>query len=112
MPPPCQRCAATRLINLDTAQRIGVFSGCVVGSAIGVLRATATTPSLSLATARFPLAKLPAAMIGAVTGGQSGVRVTSSLFAQWLPAGTGTPWLCLACGHTFRQSDPPLTAAH
>ncbi|RUR31153.1 hypothetical protein [Vreelandella nanhaiensis] len=102
MSPPCKRCAATRLINLDTAQRIGVVSGCVVGGAIGALPTTAAPQTLSLATVRFPLAKLPAAMIGAVTGGQSGVRVTSSLFAQWLPPGTGTPWLCLACGHTFR----------
>lgn len=112
MPPPCPRCAATRLINLDTAQRIGVVSGCLVGGAIGALRATAATQPLSLATARFPLAKLPAAMIGAVTGGQSGVRLTSSLFAQWLPPGSGPPWLCLACGHSFRQSYPPLAAAH
>lgn len=112
MPPPCKYCAATRLINLDTAQRIGVVSGCLVGGAIGALRATAATQTLSLATARFPLAKLPAAMIGAVTGGRSGVRITTSLFMQWLPPGPGTPWLCLACGHSFRQSHPPLTAAH
>lgn len=109
---PCQRCAANRLINLNTAQRIGVVSGCLVGSAIGAFRATATTHALPTATARFPLAKLPAAMIGAVTGGQSGVRMTSSLFAQWLPPGTGTPWLCIVCAHTFRQSYPLLAAAH
>lgn len=112
MPPPCQRCAATGLINLDTAQRIGVVSGCLVGGAIGALRATAATQPLSLAAVRFPLAKLPAAMIGAVTGGQSGIRVTSSLFAHWLPPGSGTPWLCLGCGNTFRQSQTPLAAAH
>ncbi|WP_417422510.1 hypothetical protein [Halomonas sp.] len=107
MPSPCKRCAATRLINLDTAHRIGVVSGCLVGGAIGAFRAAAANQTLSLATARFPLAT-----IGAVAGGQSGVRLTSSLFAQWLPPGTGTPWLCLACGHTFRQSYPPLAAAH
>lgn len=112
MPPACKRCAATRLINLDTAQRIGVVSGGLVGGAIGALRVTAATQTLSLATARFPLAKLPAAMIGAITGGQTGVRVMSSLFVQWLPPGAGTPWLCLACGHSFRQSYPPLAAAH
>ncbi|TMU20388.1 hypothetical protein E0L35_16325 [Halomonas sp. ATBC28] len=112
MPPKCKRCAATRLINLDTAQRIGVVSGGLVGGAIGALRATAATQTLSLATARFPLAKLPAAMIGAVTGGQSGVRITTSLFMQWLPPSPGTPWLCLACGHSFRQSHPPLAAVH
>lgn len=111
MSPPCKRCAATRLINLDSAQRIGVVSGCLVGGAIGALRATATNTTPSLATARFPLAKLPAAMIGAVAGGQSGIRVTSSLFTQWLPPGSGTPWLCLGCGHIFRQSQPPLAAA-
>lgn len=55
--------------------------------------ATAATQTLSLATARFPLAKLPTAMIGPVAGGQSGVRVTSSLFNQWLPPGAGTLWL-------------------
>lgn len=112
MPPPCKRCAATRLINLDTAQRIGVVSGGLVGGAIGALRATAATQTLSLATSRFPLAKLLAAMIGAVTGGQSGVRITTSLILQWLPPGFGTPWLCLTCGHTFRESHPPLAAAN
>jgi uncharacterized membrane protein YeaQ/YmgE (transglycosylase-associated protein family) len=112
MPPSCQRCTAARLVNLDTAQRIGVVSGCLVGGAIGALRAPAATQTLSLATARFPLAKLPAAMIGAVAGGQSGFRVTSSLFAQWLPPGSGTPWLCLGCGHTFRQPQPSLATAH
>ncbi len=111
MPPPCQQCAATRLINLYTAQRIGVISGCVVGGAIGTFRAMAVTSEASLAMARFPLAKLPTAMIGAVTGGRSGIRVTSSLFASWLPPGAGTPWLCLACGHAFRQTYPPLAAA-
>lgn len=110
MPPSCQRCAAARLVNLDTAQRIGVVSGCLVGGAIGALRATAANQTLSLATARFPLAKLPAAVFGAVAGGQSGIRVTSSLFAQWLPPGSGTPWLCLGCGHIFRQPQPPLAA--
>lgn len=112
MPPPCQRCAATRLVNLDTAQRIGVVSGCLMDGAIGALRATAAPQTLSLATARFQLAKLPAAMLGAFTDGQSGLRITSSLFDQCLPYGTGTPWLCLACGHTFRHSHPPLAAAH
>ncbi|MFS8150130.1 hypothetical protein [Vreelandella titanicae] len=112
MPPPCKRCAATRLINLDTVQRIGVVSGCLVGGAIGALRATAATQTLPLAAARFPLAKLPAAMIGVVSGGHSGVRVMSSLFAQWLPPGTGFPWLCLDCGHTFRQTYPPLAVAY
>lgn len=53
MSPPCQRCAANRLINLDTAQRIGVVSGCLVGSAF---RATATTHALPTATARLPVA--------------------------------------------------------
>lgn len=112
MSPPCKRCAATRLINLDSAQRIGVVSGCLVGGVIGALRETAGTQTPSLATASFPLAKLPAALIGAVSGGQAGVRVTSSLFAQWLPPVAGTPWLCLACGHTFRQSYPPLADAY
>ncbi|MCL5426861.1 MAG: hypothetical protein M1154_14810 [Gammaproteobacteria bacterium] len=112
MPPACQRCAAIHLVNLDTAQRIGVVSGCLVGGTIGAIRSTAATQTLSLAMARFPLAKLLATIIGAVAGGKSGVRVTSSLFAQWLPPGAGTPWLCLACGHIFRQSYPPLAVAH
>lgn len=112
MPPSCKRCAATRLINLDTAQRIGVVSGGLMGGAIGALRATAATQTLSLAAALFSLAKLPAPLIGAVTGGQSGVRITTSLFLQWLPPGPGTPWLCLACGHSFRQPHPPLVAAY
>lgn len=109
---PCMHCASLSTLNLNTAQRIGVMGSTLVGSAIGAWRASTMSGSLSIAVARFPPAKLPAAMMGAVTFSQVGSRIATSLFEQWLPVGDGTPWLCLACGHTFRQSYPPLAAAH
>lgn len=108
MPTPCKRCASTRMLNLDAAQRVSVVGSTLIGSAIGAWRATAIIGPLPLAMTRFPLAKLPAAMMGAVAGGQTGSRIASSLFEQWLPVGSGTPWLCLSCGCTYRYAYPPL----
>lgn len=39
-------------------------------------------------------------MMGAVADAQTGSRIASSLFALWLPVGSGTPWLCFSCGAT------------
>lgn len=111
MPPSCKRCTSTRMLNLDTAQRISVVGSTLVGGAIGAWRATATTRSLAVDVTRFPLAKLPAAMMGATAGGQTGSRMATSLFEQWLPTGSGTPWLCLTCGYTFRNPNPSLASA-
>jgi len=111
MPPPCFKCAETRMLNLDTAQRIGTAGSCLIGGAIGAWRSAAVSGPLSIATARFPLAKLPVAMIGALAGGQAGARVAALFFSQWLPPGEGTPWLCLSCGHIFRHPFSPLASA-
>ncbi|MGP9532937.1 hypothetical protein [Halomonas sp. AOP42-E1-30] len=113
MSPPCLRCAATCTFNLDTAQRIGTVGSSLVGGAIGAWRASYTTTSpLSMATARFPLAKLPAAVMGAFSGSQAGSRAAELFFTQKLPPGEGTPWLCVSCGHTFRQLTRPFTTSH
>lgn len=108
MSPPCKRCASTRMLNLETTQRVSVVGSTLIGGAIGAWRATAVTGPLPLAVTRFPLAKLPAAMMGAVAGGQTGSRMATSLFEHWLPVGSGTPWLCLSCGCTYRDAYPPL----
>jgi len=105
---PCKRCASTRMLNLVTAQLVGVVGSTLLGGAIGAWRATAITGPLPLAVTRFPLAKLPAALMGAVAGGQTGSLMATSLFEQWLPVGSGTPWLCLSCGCTYRDAYPPL----
>ncbi|MGY2461568.1 hypothetical protein [Vreelandella sulfidaeris] len=111
MSPLCLRCAAACTLNLETAQRIGTVGSSLVGGAIGAYRATYTsTPPLSMASSRFPLAKLPAAVMGAVSGSQAGSRVATLFFTQKLPLGEGTPWLCVSCGHAFRQLPHPLTA--
>ena len=111
MSPPCLRCAAACTLNLETAQRIGTVGSRLVGGAIGAWRASYTPTSLlSDASSRFPLAKLPAAVMGAVSGSQAGSRVATLFFTQKLPPGEGTPWLCVSCGHTFRQSPRPFTA--
>ncbi|SNY97912.1 hypothetical protein [Halomonas sp. hl-4] len=111
MPTPCFKCAETRILNLDTVQRIGTTGSCLIGGAIGAWRSVTVTGPLLIATARFPLAKLPVAMMGALAGGQTGARVAALFFSQWLPPGEGTPWLCLSCGHIFRQPLPPLASA-
>ena len=111
MPPLCLRCAAACTLNLETAQRIGTVGSSLVGGAIGVWRASYhPMPPLSIASSRFPLAKLPAAVMGAVSGSQAGSRVATLFFNQKLPPGEGTPWLCVSCGHAFRQSHRPFTA--
>ncbi|WP_386077476.1 hypothetical protein ACFIOZ_11115 [Vreelandella sp. F11] len=103
MSPPCLRCAAVRTLNLETAQRIGTVGSSLVGGAIGAWRASShLTSPLTMATFRFPLAKLPAAVVGAVSGSQAGSRAAALFFTQKLPPGEGTPWLCVSCGHTFR----------
>ncbi|MGP9631987.1 hypothetical protein ACT3R7_02865 [Halomonas sp. AOP43-A1-21] len=111
MPPPCKRCTSTRMLNLNNAQRISILGSTLVGGAIGAWRATATAGSLAASITRSPLAKLPAAMMGAMADGQTGSRMATSLFEQWLPAGSGTPWLCLSCGYTFRDPNPSLASA-
>lgn len=111
MSPPCKRCASTRILNLETAQRVSVVGSTLIGGVLGAWRATAITGPLPLAVTRFPLAKLPAAMMGAVTGGQTGSRIATSLFEQWLPVGSGTSWLCLSCGCTYRAAYPPVPNA-
>lgn len=105
MPPPCQRCAAARLINLDTAQRIGTVSSSLVGGVMGALRATyEVTHPLLIVTPRFPLSYISAALMGAISGSQAGSRMALRFFTLWLPPGDGVPWLCVLCGHTFRQA--------
>lgn len=112
MPPSCTRCASPRTLNLEAAQRVGVVGSTLLSGAIGAWRATAMTGPLAVAVTRFPLAKLPAALMGAVAGGQTGSRIAHSLLKQWLPLGNGTPWLCLSCGQAFRYPYPPLASAH
>tara|TARA_R110002012_G_scaffold178236_1_gene343238 strand:+ start:20606 stop:20917 length:312 start_codon:yes stop_codon:yes gene_type:complete len=103
MTPPCLRCAASCTLNLETVQRIGTVGSSLVGGAIGAWRATYNLMShLSMASSRFPLAKLPAAVMGAVSGSQAGSRAAELFFTQKLPPGEGTPWLCVSCGYTFR----------
>lgn len=104
MPPSCLRCASSCTLNLETAQRIGTSGSSLLDGAIGAWRATYTpTPLLSMASSRFPLAILPAAVLGAVSGSQAGSRAAELFFKQQIPPGEGTPLLCLSCGHTFRQ---------
>mgnify|MGYP003109285076 CR=1 FL=1 len=105
MSPSCLRCAAACTLNLEIAQRIGAVGSSLVGGAIGAWRASYhPTSPLSMASTRFPLAKLPAAVMGAVSGSQAGSRVATLFITQKLPPGEGTPWLCVSCGHAFRQS--------
>ncbi|XKH61885.1 hypothetical protein LG290_16715 (plasmid) [Halomonas sediminis] len=109
MPPPCLRCTATRTLNLETACHLGITSGALIGGAVGAYRAFSSDGTPAPAS-RFPLAKLPMAIMGASTGGLAGSLAVQRCLSQWMPPGEGTPWLCLSCGYAFRQPTPSVAS--
>lgn len=66
---PAQGITLTPIKSIVYAPALLTLCSRIVGGAIGVWRTSYTlTPSLSVAFFRFPLAKLPAAVMGAVSG--------------------------------------------
>lgn len=106
MPPPCSRCVSQRVINLETARKLGIAAGALAGTLKGAYTSLSLPGRPSLPTpSRFPLTRIGAAVIGATTGGIAGAVAGHRLFQHITPPGTGTPWLCLGCGHAFRVPD-------
>lgn len=105
MSPPCVRCASRRIINLETARKLGTAAGGLVGSLKGAYvslysRNLPLNPSVS-----FPLSQVAAAVLAASTGGIAGAAAGHQMVQHLFPPGEGTPWLCVSCGHAFRVLD-------
>lgn len=104
MPPPCPRCISQRVINLETARKLGIAAGALAGTLKGAY-GSLYAPSLPLPSpGRFPLNHISAAIIAGASGGIAGAAAGDQLFQHFIPPGVGTPWACLGCGHTFRQA--------
>ncbi|RCV89836.1 hypothetical protein [Billgrantia montanilacus] len=100
MPPPCIRCETQRVINLETARKLGIAAGALAGSLKGAY--TSLYYPGRLLTSPFPLSRIATAVIAAATGGIAGAATGNQLVQHLFPHGEGTPWLCLGCGHSFR----------
>lgn len=100
MPPPCSRCVSQRVINLETARKLGITAGALAGSLKGAYLSLCS--SRMLASAHFPLNRLAGAIIAGASEGIAGAAAGNRIFLHLFPPGTGTPWLCLGCGHSFR----------
>ncbi|WP_148252225.1 hypothetical protein [Aidingimonas lacisalsi] len=105
MPPPCMRCDSQRVINLETARKLGIAAGALTGSLKGAYSSLHSPGRLQTSSAQFPLGRLSSAVIAAATGGIAGAAAGQQMVQHLFPPGEGTPWLCLGCGHTFRMQD-------
>lgn len=105
MPPPCSRCVSQRVINLETARKLGTAAGALVGFLKGAY-ATLYVPSRGVtAPASFPMTRIAAALVAAASGGIAGAAAGQQMVQYLFPPGEGTPWLCLGCGNCFRILD-------
>lgn len=102
MPPPCSRCASQRVISLESTRKWGAAAGALAGSLKGAYAALYTPRMLSIASAPFPMGRIASAVVAATTGGIAGATAGQHIVQALLPSGSGTPWLCLGCGHAFR----------
>ena len=102
MPPPCSRCDAQRVINLETARKLGTAAGALTGSLKGAYASFYSPGRLLVSSAQFPLSRVATAVVAATTGGIAGATAGNQMIQSLFPPGEGTPWLCLGCGHAFR----------
>ena len=105
MPPPCSRCDLQRVINLETARKLGTAAGALAGSLTGAYASLYSPRRLLASSAQFPLSRIAAAVIAAASGGIAGAAAGQQMVQYLFPTGEGTPWLCLGCGHAFRILD-------
>ena len=103
MPPPCLRCESRRVINLETARKLGTATGALAGSLKGAYAAIYSHGRLPASSAHFPLSRIAVAVVAAASGGIAGATAGHRLVDHLFPPGDGTPWLCLGCGHAFHQ---------
>ncbi|MEA3250605.1 MAG: hypothetical protein U9Q35_03345 [Pseudomonadota bacterium] len=105
MAPPCSRCVSQRVINLETARKLGTATGALAGSLKGAYVSLYSPGRLIPSSASFPLTRVGAAVFAASTGGIAGAATGNQMVQHLFPPGEGTPWLCLGCGHAFRELD-------
>lgn len=105
MPPPCSRCESRRVINLETARKLGTAAGALVGSVKGAYASLYAPGGLITVSARFPMSRIASAVVAATSGGVAGAAAGHQMMQHLFPPGEGTPWLCLGCGHAFRILD-------
>ncbi|SDL54109.1 hypothetical protein SAMN05192555_10579 [Franzmannia pantelleriensis] len=102
MPPPCMRCDSQRVINLETARKLGIAAGAVAGTLKGAY-ASLYSPGRLKPTTVFPVGRVAAAVMAGTSGGIAGAAAGHRVVLHLFPPGEGTPWLCLCCGHAFRD---------
>ena len=105
MPPPCLRCDSQRVINLETARKLGTAAGALAGGLKGAYVSLYSPGRLIPSSASFPLTRVGAAVFAASTGGIAGAASGNHIVQHLFPPGQGTPWLCLGCCHAFRVLD-------
>ncbi|SFU48464.1 hypothetical protein [Halomonas korlensis] len=104
MPPPCSRCVSQRVINLETARKLGMVTGALVGTLQSAYVSLYSPARGSLtASPHFPLSRIAVAVVAGASGGIAGAAAGHRLVEHLFPPGDGTPWLCLGCGHAFRE---------
>ncbi|MBS9405619.1 hypothetical protein KG088_18685 [Halomonas sp. TRM85114] len=104
MPPSCLRCDSQRVINLETARQLGVATGALVGTLQSAYVSLYAHGSGTLvASPHFPLSRVAVAVVAGASGGIAGAAAGHRLVKHLFPPGDGTPWLCLGCGHAFRE---------
>src|SRR5690554_4573021 len=102
MAPPCSRCALQRVINLETARKLGTAAGALAGSLKGVYASPYSPGRLLASSIQFPLSRVATAVMAATSGGIAGAAAGHQMVQHLFPPGEGTPWLCWGCGHAFR----------
>ncbi len=102
MPPPCLRCDSQRVINLETARKLGIAAGAMAGTLQGAC-GSLYSPGNLLSSRQFPLTRAAAAVVAGASGGIAGAAAGDRLIVNLFPPGEGIPWLCLGCGHAFRE---------
>lgn len=102
---PCMHCDSQRVINLDTARKLGTVAGALVGSLKGAYTSMYVPGRWMTASASFPMTRIGAAVIAVASGGIAGAAAGQQMLQYLLPPGQGVPWLCLGCGHVFRVLD-------
>ncbi|PXY00361.1 hypothetical protein [Halomonas sp. LBP4] len=105
MPPPCSRCVSQRVINLETARKLGTATGALAGSLKGAYASLYSPGRLPASSAHFPLSRIAVAVISAASSGIAGAAAGHQMVQHLFPPGEGSPWLCLGCGHSFRILD-------
>lgn len=100
------RCESQRILNLETARKLGIAAGAIAGSLKGAYASIYASSGLIPSTFPFSVNLLSAAVVAAASSGIAGAAAGHQIIQHLYPPGEGFPWLCLSCGHTFRSVTP------